>query len=341
MATNVSNENNKILYKDLSYKLQGLFFDIRNDLGSGHKESIIILFVAIGTLFVGIRGVSAATLFLDLPTEKLYTGDSFKVDVRMESNDVAVNAVQARIDFPPEMLEVVSLSKVNSVLVYWPEEPTFDNAMGEMSFIGGLPTPGFQNVDGLVGTVVLRAKKDGDASLGFAVDKSLALINDGRGSKAELNFVAGKLAILDPPESYVPKFIVPIVDDIPPEAFTPRIGRSDKIFENRYFVAFQTQDRESGISHYEIMEIKNKQAGPWKGAKSPHALENQKGRVRVLVKAVDLVGNETIGEAEINIGLGVNYWLVLIAVMVGVGVIIYLVVKKIIRKRRESSIISQ
>lgn len=31
---------NKILYKDLSYKLQGLFFDIRNDLGSGHKESI-------------------------------------------------------------------------------------------------------------------------------------------------------------------------------------------------------------------------------------------------------------------------------------------------------------
>lgn len=34
-----SNEN-RILYKDLSYKLQGLFFDIQNDLGSGHKESI-------------------------------------------------------------------------------------------------------------------------------------------------------------------------------------------------------------------------------------------------------------------------------------------------------------
>ena len=35
----MSNEN-KILHKELSYKLQGLFFDIRNDLGSGHKESI-------------------------------------------------------------------------------------------------------------------------------------------------------------------------------------------------------------------------------------------------------------------------------------------------------------
>ncbi|MEK7572427.1 MAG: GxxExxY protein [Patescibacteria group bacterium] len=37
----MDNENKeKIIYKDLSYKLQGLFFDIRNDLGSGHKESI-------------------------------------------------------------------------------------------------------------------------------------------------------------------------------------------------------------------------------------------------------------------------------------------------------------
>lgn len=36
----MNNEKEKILYKDLSYKLQGLFFDIRNELGSGHKETI-------------------------------------------------------------------------------------------------------------------------------------------------------------------------------------------------------------------------------------------------------------------------------------------------------------
>lgn len=35
-----NNNENKILYKNLSYKIQGLIFDIRNDLGSGHKESI-------------------------------------------------------------------------------------------------------------------------------------------------------------------------------------------------------------------------------------------------------------------------------------------------------------
>ena len=38
--TNNNEDKEKIMYKDLSYKLQGLLFDIRNDLGSGHKESI-------------------------------------------------------------------------------------------------------------------------------------------------------------------------------------------------------------------------------------------------------------------------------------------------------------
>ena len=41
MTTNINNNHSRnILYKELSYKLQGIFFKIRNDLGSGHKESI-------------------------------------------------------------------------------------------------------------------------------------------------------------------------------------------------------------------------------------------------------------------------------------------------------------
>ncbi|GIW66547.1 MAG: hypothetical protein KatS3mg095_0445 [Candidatus Parcubacteria bacterium] len=41
MNANINkNQNRNILYKELSYKLQGVFFKIRNELGSGHKESI-------------------------------------------------------------------------------------------------------------------------------------------------------------------------------------------------------------------------------------------------------------------------------------------------------------
>jgi GxxExxY protein len=43
MTINVNNKNKvrrAILYKDLSFKLQGIFFEMRNELGSGYKEKI-------------------------------------------------------------------------------------------------------------------------------------------------------------------------------------------------------------------------------------------------------------------------------------------------------------
>jgi GxxExxY protein len=43
MTININNKNRAkrtILYEDLSFKLQGIFFAIRNELGSGYKEKI-------------------------------------------------------------------------------------------------------------------------------------------------------------------------------------------------------------------------------------------------------------------------------------------------------------
>ncbi|MGC8981650.1 MAG: GxxExxY protein [Minisyncoccia bacterium] len=40
MATNKKVNMKNILYKDLSYKLQGIFFKIKNELGGGYKEPI-------------------------------------------------------------------------------------------------------------------------------------------------------------------------------------------------------------------------------------------------------------------------------------------------------------
>jgi GxxExxY protein len=61
----MSNEN-KILYKELSYKLQGLFYAIRNDLGSGHKESIYQKALEKELLGAGIK-------FVREPSIKIYS----------------------------------------------------------------------------------------------------------------------------------------------------------------------------------------------------------------------------------------------------------------------------
>ncbi|MBI3459228.1 GxxExxY protein [Candidatus Azambacteria bacterium] len=59
--------NEKILYKELSYKLQGLFYGIRNDLGSGHKESIYQKALEKELSAIGI-------VFQREPAVKIYSG---------------------------------------------------------------------------------------------------------------------------------------------------------------------------------------------------------------------------------------------------------------------------
>lgn len=279
-----------------------------------------------------------ATLFLDLPTEKIYRGDAFEVAIRLDSSETAINAARAEVVFQPEMLEVVSLGKANSILVYWPEEPVFNNTGGRVTFIGGLPTPGFKDTDGLVGAITFIAQKTGEANLGFANDQSQVLVNDGRGSKAVLDVRSISLVINEPPPGYQLKKISPIIDIIPPDKFVPRISRSKNIFDNKYFVAFHTQDRESGLSYYEVMEIKDNQAGSWIKARSPHLLENQSGYVQVLVKAVDNAGNETIGEVTINIvneKLIITFLAIVILCLVIAGVILYKLVRLILRRDQD------
>lgn len=39
MVTN-TNKTNKLLYPELSYKIQGCLFNVRNTYGPGHKESL-------------------------------------------------------------------------------------------------------------------------------------------------------------------------------------------------------------------------------------------------------------------------------------------------------------
>lgn len=62
----MANSDEKILYKDLSYQLQGLFYAVRNDLGSGHKESIYQKALEKELISAGIK-------FIKEPPIKIYS----------------------------------------------------------------------------------------------------------------------------------------------------------------------------------------------------------------------------------------------------------------------------
>jgi len=95
----------------------------------------------------------AAELFL-LPQNSLVgRGETFFVEVRLDTEGEDINAVEANLVFPQTYLEVVTLDRGGSILTLWPREPAFSNTEGTLSFSGGTQT-GFSGHDGLVGRIL-------------------------------------------------------------------------------------------------------------------------------------------------------------------------------------------
>ncbi len=118
-------------------------------------------------VLLGFADVSyAATLSINTTKDTFQSGDQFNADIKIDSQDVGVNAAQATIKFSPAVLEVVSIDKTGSVFNFWIQDPEFANDTGEITFIGGASS-------GLIGKslqvirVVFKAKGLGQSDLIF------------------------------------------------------------------------------------------------------------------------------------------------------------------------------
>jgi len=133
-----------------------------------------------------IPGTEAVNLGFVLPDEPVYPGDIFTVEIRLDSKDISVNALQARIIYPSARIEIISIDRTGSILNKWLGEPAFFDfdGYGLASLMGGVH-PGFQDDDGLVGTIYFLAKDAGTVNISFS-PASRVLRNDGVGSEAFL-----------------------------------------------------------------------------------------------------------------------------------------------------------
>ncbi len=137
-------------------------------------------------LFLWLKA-DAAVLFLDSKTENLGIGDSFGVNLKINNEDVNLNAAQATIKFPPNILEVASLDYSDSVFDLWLQEPYFSNNDGTIGFIGG-SSRGLKDLSLQILKIVFRVKGNGIANL--IVDDAAVTANDGRGTNI-LSLVKG------------------------------------------------------------------------------------------------------------------------------------------------------
>ena len=240
----------------------------------------------------------AAILYVN-PTQGSYgLSDTFIADVRIDNQSDCVNAVHVEVHYPTALLRAVDFSKGNSILSLWVEEPKIDTQNGIVTFSGGVPggycgrikgDPILSNVLGrIVFTVIGSTEKTATVSI---TDASKIYLNDGQATLAKLTAQNATYNIQATPLAGANPWISEVGDDkTPPDAFVINVESTRGVFGGNFYAVFATQDKQSGIDHYEIYE-----RGAWKTVTSPHELKDQHLLGGIQIKAIDKAGNERLG----------------------------------------------
>ncbi len=122
----------------------------------------------------------AATLGISPSTGTYKAGETFSVSVIVNTESKSINAISANLTFSTSLLRVVSVSKSDSIINYWVQEPSFSNTNGTINLEGVIVNPGFTGGSGKVLRVTFEAKSSGIAELKYALSSVLA--NDGLGT---------------------------------------------------------------------------------------------------------------------------------------------------------------
>jgi hypothetical protein len=166
------------------------------------------------TLLLTVQGAFAANIVLTPQTITTKVGKTFTLDVLVNNNQDAINAVSSLISFPKDVLSVSSLSKSGTIINMWAEEPSYSNAEGTISFEGVTLNPGFSGASGKIVTITFKAKQAGNINV--SIKSGQVLANDGNATNV-LGTTAGAFVVINEDTAPLPKenVVTTPVDKVP------------------------------------------------------------------------------------------------------------------------------
>ncbi len=269
---------------------------------------------------VSCAPVMAATLYMDPPTATLNRGDAVTIALRVDTNEAegeCINAIDGVVTYDASIVPVdVSIGR--SIFPVWVENPKIDKEHRTITFAGGIPNGYCRRIEGdprltnVVAEIVFRSpglqigggESAGMAAVNFAPETT-AYLNDGFGTAATMTTLGTTLTL----NSFVGSDIIDgwrdtvAEDTITPEPFDISLEQDNYAFDNKYFIVFNTTDKQTGISHYEVLEESTEEANwfsfgaataPWAEVRSPYVLKDQTLRSIIRVRAIDKAGNEYV-----------------------------------------------
>ncbi|MDO8529923.1 MAG: cohesin domain-containing protein [bacterium] len=314
---------------------------------SSYMKKVLPLFIII-LLFLPFAA-DAAEIFFGVKSKDITLDSKFEIGVFINTQAQDINAVEGEIRFPSEYVDVQGVYSGGSIISFWVSQPKLAGD-GLISFTGVAPG-GFNGSKGYLFTVIFKAKKTGNVSVSAANEE--VLLNDGQGSSAVMTKAPLALEItrpkaVTPPSptsaSEASQDVPPIPPDdaVPPEPFEVQLAKSNNIFDGKWFVTFATQDKASGIDHYEVMEEAPSHSfrglfskSQFKTTESPYLLQDQTLKSSITIKAVDKAGNERLASIapENTVAWYENYVIWIIIVLIGL-LSLFLVSKKSWIKKR-------
>ena len=243
-----------------------------------------------------VPSVLATNIFLESSNSEFFLGNKFEVNFFIDTQVMDINALEGKVIFPEKLLELKEINDGNSIVNFWVERPkVVDNTV----FFSGIIPGGYESNRGFIFSLVFQSRQEGQDLI--KIDDLRVLLNDGKGTQvattvSDFNIIISKQASTSKP------LIEEVADVDPPEIFEPIITKDSLLFSGDNFVVFVTQDKGSGIDHYEIKENREFNIGKWKFGKNknwtvvenPYLLEDQELKSFIYVKAIDKNKNERI-----------------------------------------------
>jgi hypothetical protein len=245
----------------------------------------------------------AGTFSLTTDTDVILIGERTRVTVSISEYTNPITAIEGSVVFSKNVA-LVGIDDGNSIINFWVEKPDITTSSVAADFAGIIPG-GYVGIEGKVLTLLFEGQEVGDTKISLSNMNTVS--NDSAETIAQTIDHSVMISVVG--EGQHAKETTSEVDTEIPETFIPQIGRDPSVFEGKWFVAFSTQDKKSGIDEYAVLEtvLPTWRFAPqsrWIPSESPYVLHNQGRRHYVHIRATDRSGNiriETVSPLGHNI----------------------------------------
>jgi hypothetical protein len=225
----------------------------------------------------------AAIVKVDTEFNSLHVGDVFTVEVLVDTEKVTLNAVEVGTAFPAELLEYQASDDGDSVVNLWVEKPSYKEP--NLVSFSGITPGGFSGDKVSLLAITFKVLAVGQGNI--EINQAKLLMHDGLGTEAPVTNQNLHFSVSEGEASTN----VNTIDDELPESFVPEIINDRDVYDGKYSLIFSTEDKGSGLDHY---EVKEGLFGLYKKAVSPYLLEYQQLNKKIVVRAIDRLGNKRV-----------------------------------------------